>query len=151
MAGRPDGVDAARNVEGDDDRTVVSLVGVYERIIRTCAEIHGVMRKHADWITQADERILETLEDSEFPLPKEEIRDRLADAGVGEAMVYAQSYVDARLARLQAYGFVEPSRTRQYALSEKGTLYLRGEFDASLARSGDAGGRPVHPNVDVVE
>jgi hypothetical protein len=123
----------------------------YERIIRACTEIHGVMRRHADWITQADERILECLEDSDFPLPKEEVRERLAEAGVGDAMVYAQSYVDARIARLQAFGFVEATQTRQYALSEKGTLYLRGEFDASLARSGDAGERPVHPNVDVVE
>lgn len=109
------------------------------------------MRKHADWITQVDERVLEALEDSEFPLPKEEIRERLAEAGAGDAMVYAQSYVDARIARLQAYGFVNATQTQQYALSEKGALYLRGEFDASLARSGDAGGRPVHPNVDVIE
>lgn len=116
-----------------------------------CTEVDDGMRKHAEWITQADERVLEALEDSDLPLSKEEIRDRLASASVGGAMDYSQSYVDARLARLQAYGFVEATRTRQYALSEKGTLYLRGEFDASLARSGDAGGRPVHPNVDVVE
>ena len=109
------------------------------------------MRKHAGWTTLADERILEALDDSEFPLPKEDIRDRLASAGAGEAMDYSQSYVDARLARLEAYGFVENTQTRQYALSERGTLYLRGEFDADLARAGDAGDRPVHPNVDVVE
>ncbi|MGM0605837.1 MAG: hypothetical protein ACQETB_09215 [Halobacteriota archaeon] len=87
------------------------------------------MRKHAEWMTIIDDRILEHLR-AAGPRRPNEVRQSLATRGNG--MEYSQSVIDARIDRLHEYGLVRKSDNRwQYELAEKGVLYLKGEFDAA--------------------
>lgn len=87
------------------------------------------MRRHAEWMAQADERILEYLAENGSERPGE-IRYGLA--AINDAMAYPQSYVDNRLDRLAAAGLVvEDEDGWAYELTNRGSFFLRGEFDAS--------------------
>jgi predicted transcriptional regulator len=79
------------------------------------------MRQHAEWMTQADERILEYLVENSPGRPGE-IRYGLA--AVNEAMSYPQSYVDTRLDRLTARGLVaKRDDSRAYELTDRGSSF----------------------------
>lgn len=102
------------------------------------------MRRHAEWMTQADERILEYLAENESERPGE-IRYGLA--AINDAMAYPQSYVDNRLDRLAAAGLVvEDEDGWAYDLTNRGSFFLRGEFDASALSPGAAELRSASPD-----
>jgi|GEM_PF-1332577 len=102
------------------------------------------MRRHAEWMTRADERILEYLAENESEQPSE-IRYGLA--AINDAMAYPQSYVDGRLDRLAGAGLVaEREDGWAYELTNRGSFFLRGEFDASVLSPDAAELRSASPD-----
>lgn len=85
------------------------------------------MRKHADWLTQADERILEFLSER-GNFPPSAIRDRLADTG--EDLTYSTNHLGMRCRALADRGLLENVGGGTYSITDVGEQYLDGEFDA---------------------
>lgn len=81
------------------------------------------MRKAPNWLTQADERILELLVDSD-PLPATAIRDKLA--AISPATDYSRAHISRRCGTLSKNDLLE-RRYRNYSISEQGEAYLTGE------------------------
>lgn len=81
------------------------------------------LRKAPDWLTQADERILELLVDSD-PLPTTAIRDKLA--ATSPATDYSRGHISRRCSTLSKNEFLE-KRYLNYSISEQGEAYLSGE------------------------
>jgi len=84
------------------------------------------MRRHAEWSTLVDERIMEFLRDQGSRQPKQ-IADGLADAG----MEYNQKYVGRRCRKLASEGLLRNLGNGIYTLAENGEQYLDGELDAT--------------------
>jgi Mn-dependent DtxR family transcriptional regulator len=80
------------------------------------------MRLSADWMTLADERILEYLSENETGTPK-----RMADSGL---VRFSRSYVTQRCKKLVDYGLLRHYGNGVYALTDRGKQYLEGELDA---------------------
>lgn len=80
------------------------------------------MRLSADWMTIADERILEYLRDNGPNSPKEISED--------ERMNWSRQYIGDRCRTLHGYGLLEKHGRGVYALTEKGRKYLEEELDA---------------------
>lgn len=87
------------------------------------------VRKHAEWMSQIDDRILEYLH-TRGPGRPSDIRYGLSEFG-GD-LSYPQDYVDGRLDELTDRGLLVRQDDRwEYRLTNEGLSYLRGEFDAS--------------------
>jgi hypothetical protein len=80
------------------------------------------LRKTPDWVTQADERILELLVDTD-PLPASAIREKLAS--INSATEYSRGHISRRCSILAESGFLK-KRYRNYSLSDQGYEYLSG-------------------------
>ncbi len=85
------------------------------------------MRKHADWLTQADERILEFLREN-GNYPPSAIRDRLAE--IGDDLDYSTNHLGMRCRALDDHGLLENVGGGTYTVTNLGEEYLDGEFDA---------------------
>ena len=79
------------------------------------------MRKRADWMNQADEKILEVLEGGLM----------LGPTTIAKNGDLSRSWVSNRLSILQAYGFVEQVEEGYYQITDRGRRWLEGEVDAS--------------------
>lgn len=87
------------------------------------------MRLSADWMTLADDRILEYLSENETGTPK-----RMADSGL---VRFSRSYVTQRCKRLVNHGLLRHLGNGVYVITEEGKQYLAGEVDAEdLERDG---------------
>ena len=72
-------------------------------------------------MTQADDRILETLEDTDLMLSPHILALNLD---------YSKAHVSRRLAKLQDAGLVIRVETGVYEITDQGRAYLAGELDA---------------------
>ena len=86
------------------------------------------MRKSADWMAHADERILEFLDEHGNHQPSQ-IASRLVEIGAG--MDYHPNYVGRRCRKLTEYGLLRNIGNGVYQITEDGGQYLAGELDAS--------------------
>lgn len=73
-------------------------------------------------MTQGDDRILETLADSELIL---------SPAVIAINTEYTRNYVNKRVAILLENGLIERVQNGYYQITEKGRAYLAGDLDAS--------------------
>ncbi|MFW5938133.1 MAG: MarR family transcriptional regulator [Halanaeroarchaeum sp.] len=80
------------------------------------------MRLSADWMTMADDRILEYLAEEGTSTPK-----RMAD---DDRMRFSRSYVNARCTELAHRSFVLNLGNGVYQITYRGQQYLDGELDA---------------------
>ena len=81
------------------------------------------MRKSADWMTIADERILEFLRDNESGTPTTISRN--------EDVRFGRSHIHQRVKKLEMYGLVRFLGNGVYVLTDEGQQYLDGELDAA--------------------
>ena len=72
-------------------------------------------------MTQADDRILETLEESGLILSP-----RVLSANID----YSRHYISARLAKLRDTGLVDRVDDGLYQITDRGRAYLEGDLDA---------------------
>lgn len=80
------------------------------------------VRKHAEWMSKNDDRILEYLASNPGKRPHE-IRTELSDA----AIALQPRYIDKRLELLERAALVRKDGLR-YELSDHGRAYLVGEY-----------------------
>jgi len=80
------------------------------------------MRYSADWMTIADERILEFLSTSEISTPK-----KMADSG---DVRFSRQYIGERCRKLTDYGMLQHLGNGVYRITEEGEKYLTGDLDA---------------------
>ena len=81
------------------------------------------MRKSADWMSIADERILEFLRENESGTPTTISRDKYVRFG--------RSHIHQRIKQLEAYGLVRFLGNGVYIITDEGQQYLDGELDAA--------------------
>lgn len=81
------------------------------------------MRYSADWMTIADERILEHLNEMETDTPK-----KMASSG---RVRFSRQYIGERCRKLASYGLLKHLGNGVYRITESGKQYLKGEVDAS--------------------
>lgn len=87
------------------------------------------VRKHARWMAQPDDRILELLR-AYGPRRASELRAELA--ATGEDLYYPQVYVDKRCEILTDAGLLcRESGPLAYEVTDLGVRYLDGGFDAA--------------------
>lgn len=79
------------------------------------------MRKRAEWMKSADEKILDILQGGLM----------LGPTTIGKNLDLSRSYVSRRLSILIAYEFVEQVEEGYYQITDRGKLWLDGEIDAS--------------------
>lgn len=80
------------------------------------------MRYSADWMTLADERILEFIREHESGSPKE-----MKDSGY---VRYSRQYISQRCKKLVNYGLLQHLGNGIYVITDEGRQYLEGELDA---------------------
>ncbi|MFA1612163.1 MarR family transcriptional regulator [Halobellus rubicundus] len=80
------------------------------------------MRYSADWMTIADERILEYLSTTETSTPK-----KMADSG---DVRFSRQYIGERCRKLADYGMVQHLGNGVYRITNSGEEYLSGDLDA---------------------
>lgn len=85
------------------------------------------MRYSADWMTIADERILEYLSEVETSTPK-----KMADSG---DVRFSRQYIGERCRKLAAYGLVQHFGNGVYRITDLGEQYLAGDLDAEELES----------------
>ena len=85
------------------------------------------MRYSADWMTIADERILERLSEVETDTPK-----GMADSG---KVRFSRQYIGERCRKLANYGMTQHLGNGVYRITEDGEQYLTGELDAEELES----------------
>lgn len=81
----------------------------------------AVPRKRAEWMTQVDEVILETMRDE----------GNLTPRALEEFDVTVANYARDRLSELAKYGLVERLSRGLYRLTDEGRAFLNEELDAS--------------------
>lgn len=81
------------------------------------------MRYSADWMTLADERILEYISQHDSGAPKE-----MEDSGY---VRYSRQYISQRCKKLVDYGLLQHLGNGVYVITDSGTQYLNGELDAA--------------------
>ncbi len=97
------------------------------------------MRRHAEWMGKADDRILELLQ-TDGPKTPHELRDEMAARGTGT--VYQRTDIERRCERLAAYGLIAYDGYGKCERTALGERYLLGELDANeLDRSDGSPGR----------
>jgi repressor of nif and glnA expression len=89
------------------------------------------MRKHGEVVTQADERILEFLDEhgNHRPTP---IRDALADNG----MEYSQNHIGERCRQLADHGLLVNVGGGTYSITNAGRDFLTGDLNAGTLTTG---------------
>lgn len=85
------------------------------------------MRYSADWMTIADDRILEYLSTSETSTPK-----KMADSG---AVRFSRQYIGERCRKLANYGMTQHLGNGVYRITKRGEKYLGGDLDAEELES----------------
>jgi len=80
------------------------------------------MRYSADWMTIADERILEYLSTTDTSTPK-----KMADSG---DVRFSRQYIGERCRKLADYEMVQHLGNGVYRITDLGREYLSGELDA---------------------
>lgn len=85
------------------------------------------MRKHAEWMSQADDRILEFLHEEGNHQPAQ-IKSRMQE--IGADMEYHPKYIGERCRELTEYGLLYNIGNGVYTITENGISYLEGELDA---------------------
>lgn len=85
------------------------------------------MRKHADWMAYADERVLEYLRENGNSQPSE-IASGLSE--LGDDMGFNPKYIGRRCRKLDRFGLVDRTGRGVYQLTDTGDAYLDGEYDA---------------------
>lgn len=86
------------------------------------------MRRHAGWLTQADERILEFLEEFGNHPPKA-IRDRLED--IGRDMDFHGEHISRECRKLADKGLLVNVGGGTYSITDTGRAFLSGDIDAA--------------------
>jgi hypothetical protein len=81
------------------------------------------MRYSADWMTIADERILEHLREKETDTPK-----RMSDSG---RVRFSRQYIGERCRKLASYDLLKHLGNGVYRITATGEQYLDGEIDAA--------------------
>lgn len=81
------------------------------------------MRKSADWMALADDRILEFV-DRNGPASAKQIDDT-------ETIPRSHSTISRRMGRLAEHGLLQPLGNGVYQLTDDGEAYLHGDLDAS--------------------
>jgi len=84
------------------------------------------MRKHAGWMTIADERILEFLHE-EDPRQSKQIANELAEKGIE----FNDKYIGRRCLELSEYGLLRNLGNGIYTVTDLGREYLNGELNAN--------------------
>ena len=84
------------------------------------------MRLSAEWITLADERILEYLRKSKSGTPT-----KMADH---ENVHFSRSYLSKRCKVLVDYGLIEDYGNAVFVLTDRGKAYLAGELNLNGLR-----------------
>ena len=79
------------------------------------------MRPRVDWMNQTDDRILETLDESDLIL---------TPAVLAKNLEYSRSWVSERISKLRETGLVENVDGSYYRITDQGRAYLAGELDA---------------------
>lgn len=97
------------------------MLGV-NRIIRWVYNRYMAVRLSADWMTKADDRILEFL--------YVEGKSQPAMIGEDDRVRFKTQYINQRLSKLLDAGLVTRVGRGVYLISEEGEAYLSGEFDA---------------------
>jgi len=87
------------------------------------------MRKSADWMTIADDRILEYLSDHESGTPSE-----IAKV---DTMRFSRSYLHQRCNVLEEYELIRHLGNGVHVLTDKGEQYLNGELDTGILEGED--------------
>ena len=77
-------------------------------------------RPRVDWMTQADDRILEVIEDSGLVL---------TPAVLAANIDYSRNYISDRCRLLNEAGLLAKEDEGLYYITEKGRAYLMGEID----------------------
>lgn len=104
------------------DATII-LLSMHQIDYNVRVEYVGVRRPRVSWMTAGDDRILETLEDSQLALTP-----RVLAYNVN----YTRNYMSKRLAKLLAAGLVDRvDDDGFYRITEFGQSYLYGELEAS--------------------
>ncbi|MCU4741633.1 hypothetical protein OB960_09500 [Halobacteria archaeon AArc-xg1-1] len=85
------------------------------------------MRKRAEWMTRADDEILEYLESQGAGTPK----------AIADEIGRNNNYIGVRCRTLASYELVEKPSRGFYVITDTGTEYLDGEFDASDLEQSD--------------
>lgn len=85
------------------------------------------MRYSADWMTIADDRILEYLSATETSTPK-----NMADSG---DVRFSRQYIGERCRKLADYGLVQHLGNGVYRITSHGEEYLSGTLDAQELQS----------------
>ncbi|PSP78974.1 winged helix-turn-helix domain-containing protein [Halobacteriales archaeon QS_1_68_20] len=80
------------------------------------------MRLAAEWMTGADDRILEFLNEEGPTAPK-----AMADDW---RIRFSRTYVNTRCKKLAVYGLVQNLGNGVYSITEQGEAYLAGDMDA---------------------
>lgn len=80
------------------------------------------MRKSAEWMVLADDRILEYLRENESGTPKE-----MEDSGL---VRFSSQYIGQRCKKLVDYGLARHLGNGVYIITDKGENYLDGKLDA---------------------
>jgi len=78
-------------------------------------------RPRVSWMTQADDRILETLADTDLILSP-----RVLEANID----YSRHYLSTRLGKLRDAGLVDRVDEGLYRITDRGRAYLEGELEA---------------------
>lgn len=87
------------------------------------------MRKSADWMTIADDRILEYLAEHESGTPSE-----MAST---DGMRFSRSYLHQRCDVLEDYGLVRHLGNGVHIITTEGEQYLNSELDAGSLKPDD--------------
>ena len=87
------------------------------------------MRLSADWMTGADDRILEFLDEEGPTTPKQ-----MADDG---RVRFSRTYVNTRCKKLSSFGLLQELGNGVYAITEEGQQYLAGELDVQELDNGE--------------
>lgn len=80
------------------------------------------MRPRVDWMTQADERVLEFLREKEIVA---------SPSVIGANIDYTGEYISRRCRKLADAGLVQRADATNYRITEKGEQYLDGELSTS--------------------
>lgn len=91
------------------------------------------MRKRAEWMVPADDKILEAMDSLGNVTPL-----YVSKEGKTEVVDVGKNYAGQRLRELTEYGLVEELERGLYRLTEVGEQYLNSELDASELRDKDS-------------
>ena len=89
------------------------------------------MRKSAGWMTIADERVLEYLDEHESGTPKQ-----MADT---DGFRFSRSYIHQRCRELERYGLIRHLGNGVHIITDEGRQYLEGDLNAGELEADESG------------